>query len=82
MHSVLNSINIKNKNMRADIENNQFATMGEYGKYEVLNSNNLGFNMNCILISDENGNKKFIPLNITETTCDIIINPNYIEENE
>ena len=38
--------------------------------------------MNCILISDENGNKKFIPSNITETTCNIIININYVEPNE
>lgn len=68
--------------MRADIENNIFSTMGEYGKYEVLNPNNLGFDMNCILISDKNGNKKFIPSNITETTCDIIININYVEPDE
>ena len=39
--------------------------MGEYGKYEVLNPNNLRFwDMNCILISDENLNKKYIPTNI------------------
>lgn len=68
--------------MKADIENNIFSTMGEYGKYEVLNPNNLGFDMNCIFITDESGNKKFIPSNVTETTCDIIINPNYINNEE
>ena len=68
--------------MRADIENNQFATMGEYGKYEVLNPNNLSFDMNCILISDENLNKKYIPTNITKTTCEIKLNPNYFNEEE
>lgn len=68
--------------MRADIENNQFSTMGDSGKYEVLNHGSLSFNKNCILISDENGNKKYIPSNITKTTCEIKLNPNYFNEEE
>lgn len=68
--------------MKAQIKDNLFLAMGIEGQYEVLNPNDLKFNMDCIVIIDELGNKKFIPTNITETTCDIIINPNYVEENE
>lgn len=68
--------------MKAQIKDNLFLAMGIEGQYEVLNPNDLKFNMDCIVIIDELGNKKFIPTNITETTCDIIINPNYVEPNE
>ena len=68
--------------MRTDIIDNKFEATGITGKYEILNPNNLEYDMNCIYIIDSNNNKKFIPSNITETTCDIIINPNYVEPNE
>lgn len=68
--------------MKAQIKDNLFLAMGIEGQYEVLNPYNLEYDMNCIVVTDINGNKKFIPTNITETTCDIIINPNYVEENE
>lgn len=68
--------------MKAHIINNLFETMGIEGQYEVLNPDNLEYDINCIVVTDINGNKKFIPSNITETTCDIIINPNYTNNEE
>ena len=64
--------------MKAHIKNNLFETMGIEGKYEVLNPDNLEYDMNCNTIIN-NGIHKFIPSNITETTCDIKINEDYVE---
>lgn len=68
--------------MKADIKNNQFTAFGicEELQYEILNPDNLEYNMNSIFVCDKSGNKKFIPEDITETTCKIIINPLYQEE--
>ena len=47
----------------------------------MLNPNNLEYDINCNTIVS-NGEHKFIPSNMTETTCDIIINPNYTNNEE
>ena len=67
--------------MKAEIKNNLFETIGIEGKYEVLNPNNLEYDINCNTIVS-NGEHKFIPSNMTEITCDIIINPNYTNNEE
>lgn len=63
--------------MKANIKDNKFITMGQKGIYEILNPDELTFNMNCIFIVDINNNHKFIPEIIDDTNCNIKINTNY-----
>jgi hypothetical protein len=71
--------------MRAEIKDNRFIAMSRHGAmtYEVTNWSDM-FNMNDILTFDENLNYKIIPQNIDEVnkTCEVIINPLYIYDNE
>ena len=71
--------------MRAEIKDNRFIAMSLHGAmtYEIINWSDM-FNMNDILNFDKNGNCRIIPQNINEVnrTCEVIINPLYIYENE
>ena len=71
--------------MRAEIKDNRFIAMSKHGamEYEIVNWSDM-FNMNDILNFDQKGNCKIIPQNIDEVnkTCEVIINPLYVIENE